>query len=117
MKKVDDTISAKSADTRAMPRRRFLEGAVAAGAGLVVLPSGLLGGVNAPSNKLNLGLIGTWGRAAAHLNQIVTWDEVTSSDFQFCEYLDHLDYDSPAPVQADEEGYFMPPIAGEWKEL
>jgi predicted dehydrogenase len=57
------------------------------------------------------------GRAAAHTNRIVTWDEVTSSQFQFCDYLDDLTYDSPAPVQADEGGYFPAPVAGEWKEL
>jgi len=57
------------------------------------------------------------GRAAAHLNRIVTWDEVTSSKFQFCDYLDDLDYDNPAPVKADENGYFPAPVAGEWKEL
>jgi predicted dehydrogenase len=57
------------------------------------------------------------GRAAAHYNRIVTWEEVTNSQFQFCDYLDTLDYDSPAPVQADEEGYFPAPVAGQWKEL
>jgi hypothetical protein len=57
------------------------------------------------------------GRAAAHTNQIVSWDEVTSSQFQFCDYLDDLAYDSPPPVKADKEGYFPAPVAGEWKEL
>ena len=36
------------------------------------------------------------GRAAAHTNQIVTWDEVTNSQFQFCDYLDDWAYDSSA---------------------
>ncbi len=57
------------------------------------------------------------GRAAAHDNRIVTWDEVVESDFQFCDYLDELDYDSPVPVQAGDSGYFPSPIAGEWTEL
>ncbi|MBC8875808.1 MAG: Gfo/Idh/MocA family oxidoreductase [Planctomycetes bacterium] len=57
------------------------------------------------------------GRAAAHANRIVTWDEITSSEFQFCDYLDDLTCDSPPPVTADEEGYFPAPVAGEWKEL
>ena len=47
-------------------RRQFLKGAAAAGAGLTILPSGTRAGVNAPSNKLNIGLIGAWGRAAQH---------------------------------------------------
>ena len=57
------------------------------------------------------------GRAAAHTNQIVTWDDVTKSKFQFCDYLDDLDYDSPPPVKADEDGYFPAPAAGIWQEL
>ena len=57
------------------------------------------------------------GRAAAHTNQIVTWDQITSSEFQFCDYLDDLSFDSPPPVRADEEGYFPAPVADEWKEL
>jgi hypothetical protein len=56
------------------------------------------------------------GRAAAHYNRIVTWDEITSSEFQFCDYLDDLTYDSPPPVTADEDGYFPAPAAGVWKE-
>ncbi len=57
------------------------------------------------------------GRAAAHLNRVVTWEEVYMSDFQFCNYLEKLDYDSPPPVKADENGYFPAPHAGIWKEL
>ena len=57
------------------------------------------------------------GRAAAHTNQIVTWEDVTNSEFQFCDYLDDLDYDSPPPVLADEDGYFPAPVAGDWVEL
>jgi hypothetical protein len=57
------------------------------------------------------------GRAAAHTNQIVTWDDVVNSKFQFCDYLDDLDYDSPAPVKTNAEGYFPAPHAGIWKEL
>ncbi|QNN21594.1 Gfo/Idh/MocA family oxidoreductase [Planctomycetales bacterium ZRK34] len=57
------------------------------------------------------------GRAAAHLNRIVTWDEVTGSDFQFCDYLDKLDYNSPPPVKADENGYFPAPMSDKWTEL
>jgi predicted dehydrogenase len=49
-----------------MQRREFLKSAVATGTGLVILPSGTLSGANAPSNKLNIALIGTWGRGSAH---------------------------------------------------
>jgi len=47
-------------------RRDFLKGAAVAGAGLIILPSGVLSGQNAPSNKLNIALIGAYGRALAH---------------------------------------------------
>lgn len=57
------------------------------------------------------------GRAAVHGNRIVTWDEVVNSKFQFCDYLDTLNEDSPVPVKADDQGYFPSPMAGIWKEL
>ncbi len=49
-----------------MRRREFVKSA--AGAGLLVLPSGTLFGQNPPSNRLNLALIGVWGRGTAHYN-------------------------------------------------
>lgn len=49
-----------------MNRREFLKGGAKAGAGLLVLRSGMLKGADAPSNKLNIALIGAWGRASQH---------------------------------------------------
>ncbi len=57
------------------------------------------------------------GRAACHTGQTVTWDQIMKSEFQFCDYLDDLDYDSPPPVKADEDGRFPVPIPGQWKEV
>ncbi|HUV62835.1 MAG TPA: twin-arginine translocation signal domain-containing protein [Sedimentisphaerales bacterium] len=57
------------------------------------------------------------GRAACHTGQTVTWDQMTKSNFQFCDYLDDLYFDSPAPVKADENGQFQFPIPGQWKEF
>jgi predicted dehydrogenase len=57
------------------------------------------------------------GRAAVHGNRIVKWDEVMNSQFQFCDNLEDLSYDSPPPVKADENGYFPAPVAGQWREL
>jgi predicted dehydrogenase len=57
------------------------------------------------------------GRAACHTGQEITWDQIMKSKFQFCDYLDDLDYDSPAPVKADEDGRFPVPIPGQWKEV
>ena len=57
------------------------------------------------------------GRAACHTNEIVTWDQMMASRFQFCDYLDDLRYDSPAPVKADRDGWFPVPIPGQWREI
>lgn len=51
-----------------MNRRQFLKSAVVTGAGLLILPSGTRAGKNAPGNKLNIAMIGTWGRADAHFD-------------------------------------------------
>lgn len=53
-----------------MKRRQFLTSTTSAGAGLFILPSGLRAGADVPSNKLNVAMIGTWGRAGAHFGAI-----------------------------------------------
>jgi len=60
----------KPVKTRTIRRRQFLKSAAAAGAGVVILPSGALLGANAPSNKLNVALIACSGRARAHMGAI-----------------------------------------------
>jgi predicted dehydrogenase len=57
------------------------------------------------------------GRAACHTGQAVTWDEMMKSNFQFCDYLDRLNADSPVPVRAGENGQFPVPIPGQWQEI
>jgi predicted dehydrogenase len=57
------------------------------------------------------------GRAAVHSGQIVTWDDVYNSQFQFCDYIDQMDYDSPPPLQSDEEGRYPAPVPGIWNEV
>ena len=49
-----------------MNRRRFIKSAAAVGAGFTILKSGTRLGAGAPSNKLNIALIGVWGRGTAH---------------------------------------------------
>ena len=51
-------------------QRRDLLKTVGASAGLQILRSGTLRGQNAPSNKLNVALMGVWGRGTAHYNVI-----------------------------------------------
>ncbi len=53
-----------------MRRREFLGSATVAAAGLTILPSGSRAGRNAPGNKLNIALIGAYGRAMAHYKSI-----------------------------------------------
>ncbi|MHC4477784.1 MAG: Gfo/Idh/MocA family protein [Planctomycetota bacterium] len=63
-----------------MQRRQFLKSAVATGTGLIILPSGTLNGSNAPSNKLNVALIGSYGRATAHYGTIARENVVALCD-------------------------------------
>jgi predicted dehydrogenase len=53
-----------------MNRRRFLASSTLTGAGVLILPTVRLFGADAPSNKLNIALIGVWGRALAHYKAI-----------------------------------------------
>ena len=53
-----------------MNRRDLLKSAAAPAAGLTILKSGLLRGQSAPSNKLNVALIGVWGRGTAHYTSL-----------------------------------------------
>src|SRR5829696_1831029 len=52
----------------------------AAGAVLTILKSGTLRGQNAPSNKLNIALIGVWGRGTAHYNTLLNENVVALCD-------------------------------------
>ncbi len=56
-------------------------------------------------------------RAAVHEQRIITWDEVTASEFAFFNGVADLTADSPAPVQADADGRYPVPVAGQWKEV
>ena len=62
-----------------MQRRDLLKSA-AAGAGLTILKSGTLRGQNAPSNKLNIALMGVWGRGTAHYNVLANENVVALCD-------------------------------------
>lgn len=56
------------------------------------------------------------GRAAIHTGKVITWDEMLASDFKFCPSVNFTE-DSPAPVQADEQGCYPVPIPGQWTEI
>jgi len=62
-----------------MQRRRFLKTA-AVGSSFLILPSGARAGKNAPGNKLNIALIGVWGRGLAHYNWLADENVVALCD-------------------------------------
>lgn len=68
-------------------RRNFLKSTVVTGAGLIILPSGTLSGANAASNKLNIALIGAYGRAKWHYKGISSENIVAICDVN----EDHID--------------------------
>ena len=57
------------------------------------------------------------GRAAVHSETIITWEEAMASNFQFCSNVGSLTNESPAPVQADQQGRYPVPIPGGWSEI
>jgi predicted dehydrogenase len=60
---------------------------------------------------------GLMGRAAIHTGQIVTWKQITDSNFAFCPNVASLTADSPAPAQFEKDGRFLPPVPGKWTEF
>ncbi len=57
------------------------------------------------------------GRAAMHTGQVVTWDQVMASNFQWCPYIDTMDENSEPPAKVDERGFYPVPVPGAWTEL
>ncbi len=72
---------------------------------------------NETQRAIYANLASIMGRAAVHSGKVITWDEAMASDFQFVANVDDLDYDSPAPVQADAEGRYPAPVPGKWTEI
>ncbi len=63
-----------------MKRRAFLKSCAFTGAAGLILPNTTLFGANAPSNKLNIALLGTWGRGEAHFGGISSENVVALCD-------------------------------------
>jgi hypothetical protein len=57
------------------------------------------------------------GRMATHTGQMVTWDQAMNSNFQYVKDIDHLTFDTPAPVQADADGIYPAPTPGKTVEI
>ncbi len=71
-----------------MKRRQFLRSIAFTGAAGLILPRTRLFGADAPSNKLNVALIGTWGRAEAHFGGLASENVVALCDVD----EQHLDF-------------------------
>lgn len=57
------------------------------------------------------------GRAAVHMGRIITWEEMTNSQFQLCPNADQLTDDTAPPIQADANGRYPVPVPGQWVEV
>jgi len=67
-------------NSESLSRRNFLKSTGTAGLGLLLLPNPTLYGAAAPSNKLNIALIGVWGRGIAHHDSIASENVVALCD-------------------------------------
>jgi hypothetical protein len=57
------------------------------------------------------------GCAAVHTGQVITWDQMMASNFQFCPNIDQLTADSLPPIQPDAQGRYPVPVPGQWTEV
>ena len=83
-----------------MQRRRFLK-TTAAAAGLMLLPGGVRAGKNAPGNKLNVALIGVWGRGLAHYDVLAEENVVALCDVNEKRFPDALKHFPKAQTYVD----------------
>jgi predicted dehydrogenase len=65
---------------RSIKRRQFLKSIAFSGAAGLILPRLKLFGADAPGNKLNIALMGTWGRAEAHFSALARENVVAICD-------------------------------------
>lgn len=73
--------------------------------------------LNETERAIYANLASVMGRAAVHSGQVITWEQALASDFQFVPNLDEITADSPAPIQADENGCYPAPVPGQWTEI
>ena len=56
------------------------------------------------------------GRMATHTGQTITWDQALNSTFQFVEDIDHMTFDTSAPIHEGPDGIYAAPQPGLTKE-
>ena len=57
------------------------------------------------------------GRIATHTGAHVTWDDVMKSKFQFVKDIDHMSFETPAPIHDGPDGIYPAPLPGISREL
>jgi len=57
------------------------------------------------------------GRIATHTGQEIKWDDVLQSNYQFIADIDHLTFDTPAPIHEGPDGIYPAPEPGITKEV
>ncbi len=55
---------------------------------------------------------GLMGRMATHTGQMVTWDQVVNSEFQWVADIDHLTFETEAPIHEGPDGIYPAPKPG-----
>jgi hypothetical protein len=90
-------------------------------AGAFALIQTVVGVWDQPQNKVERAVQSNFadlmGRAAVHSGMEVTWEQMTTSNFQFYPgKIDDLNYDFEPPVKPDADGYYPVPVPGVTKE-
>jgi hypothetical protein len=60
---------------------------------------------------------GLMGRMATHTGQMVTWDQVVNSDFQWVADIDKLTFETEAPIHEGPDGLYPAPKPGMSQEI
>jgi predicted dehydrogenase len=60
-------------------------------------------------------LVTAMGRKAAHTGQIITYEQMLKDEHELAPQVDKLNFESDAPVKADEDGKYPVPMPGQKK--
>jgi predicted dehydrogenase len=76
---------------------------------------------NKPHNEAKRGaeanFVALMGRAAVHTGVEVTWNDVLNSKFEYVQDIDHMTFDTPAPIKAGPDGIYAAPQPGVTREI
>ncbi len=61
-------------------------------------------------------LVALMGRTAVHTGKLITWEEMLKSKFQYVADIDHMTFETPAPIQAGPDGIYPCPLPGSTNE-